>query len=554
MQGAEVLTKFTADVQDVKKKMPELQKTIDKTAKAMGAAFIASVGVATGALTGLIKSSIKAVGEMEQLAGGAKKIFDEIDYKQIEADAVTAYKNMNMSAREYMSAINTVGATFAQTMGDKKGYDTAKQGLQAIADYASGTGTDVNLLTEKFKAITRSTTSYLSIADQFAGLLPQTTDGFLKQAQQAGYLSKEYKKLNQVPVAEYQEAIAKMLELGVKDMGLLGNTAAEAEGTLTGSIASVKGAWDNFISGVGSIDDVITTILAASQNIADTIINMLPVLTDGLVKLMDGMIPQIPNLIQKLLPSIVRGGVLLVQGFINSLPAYIQMLAGMLPQIITALINGFIVVVNALAEQAPVLIPIIIDAILECIPMLIDNIPLFINAGAKLIGGLIAGIINSIPILLGRIAQIVVSMVKAWKEIDMLDIGKNMIKGLWNGLKGMKDWVINKVKDMGKSILNGLKKVLGISSPSKEFAIVGKYSAEGYVEGLEDMQKQVDATVGATFNPFNNATIGSMTASTPSPNITVQNSMKMDALGQLVNNVKTFSGGAKNDYNYVGGY
>ena len=133
-------------------------------------------------------------------------------------------------------------------------------------------------------------------------------------------------------------------------------------------------------------------------------------------------------------------------------------------------------------------------------------------------------------------------------------IGGNIVKGLWNGMSGLKDWVINKVKGMGKSILNGLKKVLGIHSPSTEFALVGRFSGEGFVEGLEGMQKQIDKTVNATFNPFSNGSIGSMTASTPTPNVTIHNSMQYDALGQLVNNVKTFSGGAKNDYNYVGGY
>lgn len=71
-----------------------------------------------------------------------------MDYSKIEKDAVDAYKNMNMSAQEYLTAMNNIGATFASTMGDQKGYDTAKKGLQAISDYATGTGADINLLSE----------------------------------------------------------------------------------------------------------------------------------------------------------------------------------------------------------------------------------------------------------------------------------------------------------------------------------------------------------------------------------------------------------------------
>ena len=233
MNGGEVVFHFKGDDKDLDKKTSELGSELGNIGKSVGGAFLKGTAVATTAITGLIGASVKGFSEMEQLSGGAKKIFDEIDYSKIEKDATDAYKNMNMSAQEYLTAMNNVGATFASTMGDQKGYDTAKKGLQAISDYATGTGADINLLTEKYKMITRSTSSYLSIADQFAGLLPQTTDGFLKQAQASGYLSSEYKKLTDVPVDEYQQAITNMLEQGVDKMGLLGNTSAEAEKTIS---------------------------------------------------------------------------------------------------------------------------------------------------------------------------------------------------------------------------------------------------------------------------------------------------------------------------------
>lgn len=194
---------------------------------------------------------------MEQLAGGVEKIFNEMDYDKIKKDASEAYKTMNLSASDYLRMINTVGATFSETMGDEKGYNVAKKGLQAISDYASGTGADINTLNDKYKMISRSTSSYLSIADQFAGILPQTTDDFLKQAQASGFLSDKYKKLTEVPVAEYQEAITNMIERGVDKMGLLGNTTAESTQTMTGSLAMLKTSWDNFLSGTGDLSQVV---------------------------------------------------------------------------------------------------------------------------------------------------------------------------------------------------------------------------------------------------------------------------------------------------------
>ena len=200
------------------------------------------------------RAAFDAYTQFEQLSGGAAKIFDEIDQSKILNDATGAWKNLNMSANEYLGAINQTGAMFAQTMGDEKGYDTAKKGMQAISDYATGTGRNINELNTKFSMITRAASSYQSIADQFAGILPATSADFLKQAQAAGFLSSQYKKLTDVPVAEYQAAVADMLEKGVADLGLAGNTAKEALGTIEGSMLATKAAWQNLITAIGKPD------------------------------------------------------------------------------------------------------------------------------------------------------------------------------------------------------------------------------------------------------------------------------------------------------------
>ena len=194
------------------------------------------------AFIGLVKDCVSAQAEMEQLEGGAKQIFSEMDYSKISKDAQDAYKDMGISAKDYLTAINQTGAAFKANMGDERGYETARQGMQAISDYASGTGRSVSDLNEKYSLITRSASSYQSIADQFAGILPQTSQGFLESAQAAGFLSSEYTKLTDVPIAEYQQAVTQMLSKGVDDLNLTGNTAREAEHTISGSLAATKAA------------------------------------------------------------------------------------------------------------------------------------------------------------------------------------------------------------------------------------------------------------------------------------------------------------------------
>lgn len=247
-----------------------------KAAAKVGIAAVAAIGTATVAY---VKSAVDAYAEYEQLAGGAQKIFDEIDYAVIKKDAYEAYRTLGISANEYLRIINDTGATFAATMGDEVGYETAKKGLQAISDYASGTGKSVSELSQKFTLITRSTASYQSIADQFSGILPATSADFLEQAQAAGLLSEEYTKLTEVPVADYQYAVAGMLEYGTAKLGLAGNTAAEAATTISGSIAAMKAAWDNLKTGVAQnsedmdvlIDDFVESTYSAGTNIIDRV-------------------------------------------------------------------------------------------------------------------------------------------------------------------------------------------------------------------------------------------------------------------------------------------
>ena len=563
MNGGEVVFHFKGDDKDLDKKTSQLGSKLGNIGKSIGGAFLKGTAVAGASLTAMVGAGVKAFSEMEQLSGGAKKIFDEIDYSKIEKDAVDAYKNMNMSAQEYLTAMNNVGATFASTMGDQKGYDTAKKGLQAISDYATGTGADINLLSEKYKMITRSTSSYLSIADQFSGLLPQTTDGFLKQAQASGFLSSEYKKLTDVPVAEYQQAITNMLEQGVDKMRLLGNTSAEAEKTISGSFLATKSALSNFISGVGSIDDVISSMTNLGNNIATAVIKMAPQVIEGLIQMTNALIPQIPPLIEKLLPTIINGATSLLNGLIKALPQIFQMivsvlpqliqtLLGMLPTILQVLIQIAIMSIQAVAQMLPTLIPQIVDAILQMIPILIDNLPLFIKAGYQLLIGLVKGLFNAMPTLLGYIPKIGSSMINYFKQLPgmLRNIGGMLIRGLWNGISNLGSWVISRIRGLGSSILRAVKGIFGVHSPSREFAWIGKMNMVGLENGMEDMQPDLQKSINGMFD-LSPSLYGSTSNNlSPNINVTVNNSMKQDPLGQMINDVKTFSGGSKNDYSY----
>ena len=108
MNGGEVIFHFKGDDKDLDKKTSQLASKLGNIGKSIGGAFLKGTAVATAGITGLIGASVKGFSEMEQLSGGAKKIFDEMDYSTIEKDATEAYKNMNMSAQEYLTAMNNM--------------------------------------------------------------------------------------------------------------------------------------------------------------------------------------------------------------------------------------------------------------------------------------------------------------------------------------------------------------------------------------------------------------------------------------------------------------
>ncbi len=71
-------------------------------------------------------------------------------------------------------------------------------------------------------------------------------------------------------------------------------------------------------------------------------------------------------------------------------------------------------------------------------------------------------------------------------------IGKNMIEGLWNGIKNAKNWLLGKIKQWCGSVLNGIKSFFGIHSPSTVMRDeVGKMIPKGMAIGIEKAKNLV---------------------------------------------------------------
>ena len=69
---------------------------------------------------------------------------------------------------------------------------------------------------------------------------------------------------------------------------------------------------------------------------------------------------------------------------------------------------------------------------------------------------------------------------------EIKEMGKNIVSGVWEGIKAMGTWIKNKVSDFFGGIINTAKDLLGIHSPSRVFAQIGDYLMLGMGEGIED--------------------------------------------------------------------
>jgi phage-related protein len=386
------------------------------------------------------KQAIKSYSEYEQLAGGAQKIFDQMDFSKISEDAQNAYKELGLSANQYLAVMNDVGATFAATMGDEAGYEAAKTGLKAISDYASGTGKNVDELSSKFTLITRSTSSYQSIADQFSGILPATSKGFLEQAQAAGILSDKYTELTQVPIDEYQAAVSKMLERGVSDLGLAGNTAAEAMTTISGSLAMTKASWSNLITGIASGNaDVKKLTQDFSKSIGAVAKNILPVIKDTLSGISD-MIGEVG-------------------------PIIVEELPGLVGEVLPPLIQSATSLIQSLAQALPELLPILIDAIIMATPAIITGIVTAFQSIVAILPDLIQQISDALPVLVPQIVVglglMAVSLAQQLPEIflSVVDAMVNLFAGAWDGIKQV--FSLNAVKQFFSNVWESAKSAFG---------------------------------------------------------------------------------------------
>lgn len=586
MNGGTLTVYFKGDSANLDKETSKLDSRMSGIGKSIGTAIAKGAAVAGAAMVGLVGKSVQMAGELEQQIGGTEAVFKKYA-TQVQNMSKTAYETAGISANDYMATMNKMGALMQGSgISIKKSMDLSSQAMQRAADVASIMGIDINMAMESIAGAAKGN---FTMMDNLGVAMNATT--IEAYALEKG-LNKSWNEMSKA------EQIGMAMEMFLERSAYAtGNYAKENE-TFAGSLQTMKSAFANFMSGAGDIDAVIESTLKFADILVKNITKMAPKIVNGIIQLINNLIPQIPVLLQRLLPTVITGILSLVQGIINAMPQIIAMLATMLPTLLTTILNGAAEIANMLAKMLPDLMPQIVDAILSLLPIIIDNLPLFIETGITMLIALLTGIISSVPTLLSYIPVLIGKILKLFMKLPFVilkvgveailnlakafvnntvkvingvknlvkkvintfknflkpgalkEIGKNLVEGLWNGINNAKDWVLSKIKGFGSAVLDGIKSIFGVHSPSTEFAWIGKMNVLGLEEGMEKMQPELQRSINGMFNLSPSMT-GSMN-NLLSPNINVNNniSMETDPLGQIVSKIKTFGGGAKNDFNY----
>ena len=303
-------------------------------------------------------------------------------------------------------------------------------------------------------------------------------------------------------------------------------------GDIAGGAEQIGGVFDGLLSKVGELatglvskvgellPQILPKIAEMLSGIVQNLVGFLPTLIQAASTLFLGIVQAIPptlvallselpkiadsilNALSSALPLILSAAQKAFMAIVQALPSVLSALVSALPKILTSVINFLVESGPKLLKQAigflmeiVKAIPSIVSSLASNLPKIVtsivstlaSNAPRILSAAVSMLGEIVKAIPQIASQLASNAPKIITSIVKAlaggYKAL--FNIGKDMLKGLWEGMKSLGGWIWDKISGFfNKTIVGGIKKLLGIASPSKVFAEMGEYSAEGYIGGF----------------------------------------------------------------------
>lgn len=408
--------------------------------------LMADAAKTTGtALLNLGKQAIAGFAEYEQLTGGVETLF-KTSADTVNQYAQQAYKNAGMSANEYMNTITGFSASLLQSLGGDTAA-AAEYGNQAVidmADNANKMGTSIESIQNAYQGFAKQNYTMLDNLKLGYGGTKEEMQRLIDDANRVREANGEMANLSINSFADVVQAIHTVQE----EMGIAGATADEAEGTISGSAAAMKSAWENLVVGLAdenaNVDELLDNFLDSVETTAG---NILPVVERVLGSIFDALAENGPEMI-------VSGAKLLGKlavGVVTAIPD----LVAKIPEVVMSIVDAF-------AESAPE----------------------FKEIGAAIVQGIWTGIQNLGSWLWGKVSGFFGDIVDGVKDKlgihspsrVFAGIGENMALGLGEGWQN----------EYG-AVKSGITDGLSFASASIPFASSGLgASAAGIINSVAD--------------------------------------------------------------------
>lgn len=381
------------------------------TAAKVGLAAVGTVSAGVAALTG---KALSAGGELEQNMGGSEAVFKEYAEGMQDA-AVTAYENMGLSASGFLATANKMGALFQGAGFDiGESASLAADAMQRAADVASIMGLDVSAAMESVAGAAKGN---FTMMDNLGVAINDTT---LQQYA----LEKGIEKTTQQMTT--QEKVGLAMELFMERTAYAAGNYAKENATLAGSLGTAKAALDDFLSGAGSVDALVSAFSNAAQVIQNNVVEILPRLAETGAAAVAALAPQIPGIFDTILPVAVDaiasimwslGGVILENADYSIQSAFDAglMIADKLIEGIGGFSDGFGVLLESLVmwveEYNNVLIERAVNLVVTMAQAIVTNGVQLLEAGIKIIGSLLDGVISALPELAASAGDLINALV-----------------------------------------------------------------------------------------------------------------------------------------------
>lgn len=121
----------------------------------------------------------------------------------------------------------------------------------------------------------------------------------------------------------------------------------------------------------------------------------------------------------------------------------------------------------------------------------------FIEAGVTIDKNIASGMVQGIPQITSKVAQIVQPVLTALRSFvsEFTAAGEDMVRGIWQGFQNMSGWLESRVRSMMREIVAAVEDEMQIASPSKVFAGIGAYMAQGIGEGFGREMRGVEKSI-----------------------------------------------------------